>query len=74
MTSKNNPSSQIAMVDLPKNRTGKYLPYAFTEYGVIVLASVFRSKESIDINIAIVRLFTALTVALKIIYLNKYKN
>lgn len=24
------PSSQIVMMDLPKNRTGKYLPYAFT--------------------------------------------
>jgi hypothetical protein len=25
-------SSQIVMMDLPKNRTGKYLPYAFTEH------------------------------------------
>jgi hypothetical protein len=28
-------SSQIVMIDnFPKNRTGKYLPYAFTEHGV----------------------------------------
>lgn len=27
-------SSQIVMIDLPQNRTDKYLPYAFTEQGV----------------------------------------
>ena len=30
----NNSSSQIVMVNIPQNRTGKYLPYAFTEQGV----------------------------------------
>ncbi|GAC1301907.1 MAG: hypothetical protein NVSMB24_05570 [Mucilaginibacter sp.] len=30
-----NPSSQIVMMKLPKNRTGKYLRYAFTEQGVL---------------------------------------
>ena len=38
-------SSQIVMMDLPKNRTGKYLPYAFTEHGVTMLASVFEKSE-----------------------------
>jgi hypothetical protein len=34
-------SSQFVMMDnIPKNRTGKYLPYAFTEHGVTMLASV----------------------------------
>ena len=34
-------SSQIVTMDrLPKNRTGKYLPYAFTEHGVTMLANV----------------------------------
>ena len=55
-----NPSSQFVMMDLPKNRTGKYLPYAFTEHGVTMLASVLRSKKAIDMNIAIVRAFTAM--------------
>ena len=27
-------SSQTVMMDLPKNRTSKYLPYAFKEHGV----------------------------------------
>jgi phage regulator Rha-like protein len=56
-----NPSSQFAMMDfLPKNRTGKYLPYAFTEHGVTMLASVLKSKKAIDMNIAIVRAFIAM--------------
>jgi hypothetical protein len=28
------PSSQIVMIELPRNRGEKYLPYAFTEQGV----------------------------------------
>jgi hypothetical protein len=53
-------SSQIVMMDLPKNRTGKYLPYAFTEHGVTMLASVLRSPKARKMNIAIVRAFVAL--------------
>lgn len=56
----NNSSSQFVMMKIPKNRTGKYLPYAFTEHGVTMLASVLRSKKAIDMNIAIVRAFTAM--------------
>jgi hypothetical protein len=36
------------------------LPYAFTEHGVTMLASVLRSKRAIEINIQIVRAFIAL--------------
>ncbi len=53
-------SSQIVMMGLPKNRTGKYLPYAFTEHGVTMLASVLRSPKARKMNIAIVRAFVAL--------------
>lgn len=54
-------SSQIVMMDtLPKNRTQKYLPYAFTEHGVTMLASVLKSKKAIEMNIAIVRAFIAM--------------
>ena len=56
----NNSSSQFVMMKIPKNRTGKYLPYAFTEHGVTMLASVLRSKKAIDMNSAIVRAFTAM--------------
>ena len=53
-------SSQIVMMDLPKNRTGKYLPYAFTEHGVTMLASILKSLKARKMNIAIVRAFVAL--------------
>ena len=36
------PSSQTVMMEIPKNRTEKYLPYAFTEQGVAMLSSVLR--------------------------------
>lgn len=54
-------SSQIVMIEkMPKNRTGKYLPYAFTEHGVTMLASVLKSAKARQMNIAIVRAFIAL--------------
>ena len=36
------------------------LPYAFTEHGVTMLASVVKSKKAVQMNIAIVRAFIAL--------------
>jgi ABC-type cobalamin transport system ATPase subunit len=56
----NNPSSQIVMMDLPKNRTGKYLPYAFTEQGVAMLSGILNSDTAINMNIAIMRAFVAI--------------
>jgi len=53
--------SQI--VTLEKEGRGKYpkyLPFAFTEHGVTMLASVLRSEKAIKMNIAIVRAFIAL--------------
>jgi ORF6N domain len=54
-------SSQIVMMDnLPKNRTGRYLPYVFTEHGVTMVASILKSPKARKMNIAIVRAFIAL--------------
>jgi len=36
------------------------LPYAFTEHGVAMLASVLKSKKAIEINLDIIRAFIAL--------------
>ena len=36
------------------------LPYAFTEHGITMLASVLRSSTAIKMNIAIIRAFIAL--------------
>jgi len=54
-------SSQFVMINsIPKNRTAKYLPYAFTEHGVTMLASILKSPKARKMNIAIVRAFIAL--------------
>ena len=54
-------SSQFVMMKkAPKNRTGKYLPYVFTEHGVTMLASILKSPKARQMNIAIVRAFIAL--------------
>jgi len=41
-------------------RNSTALPFAFTEHGVTMLASVFRSKIAIKMNISIVRAFVAM--------------
>jgi phage regulator Rha-like protein len=38
----------------------RYLPYAFTEQGVLMLSSVLNSKKAIEVNIHLVRLFIEL--------------
>ena len=43
-----------------KKRNTNITPYAFTEHGVTMLASVLKSKKAIDMNIAIVRAFIAI--------------
>ena len=53
-----NPRSQN--VTLKQGHNIKYLPYAFTENGVAMLSSVLRSKAAIEVNIRIMRAFTAM--------------
>jgi len=43
-----------------KHRDPKYLPYALTEHGVTMLASVLRSEKAIEISIYVVRAFIQL--------------
>lgn len=52
-------SSQIVMSSV-KHRGKTYTPYAFTEHGVAMLASVLKSSKARKMNIAIVRTFIAL--------------
>ncbi|CAN5473082.1 ORF6N domain-containing protein [soil metagenome] len=51
-------SSQIVMTSSKRPKTA--LPYAFTEHGVTMLASVLKSPKARKMNIAIVRAFIAL--------------
>jgi hypothetical protein len=43
-----------------KFRNKGVLPYAFTEHGVSMLASVLRSEKAVQMSIAVVRAFIAL--------------
>ena len=54
--------SQIAT--LKRGQYSKYLPFAFTEHGVLMLSSVLRSERAIQVNIQIMRTFTKLREAL----------
>jgi hypothetical protein len=43
-----------------RHRNKSYLPSAFTEHGVTMLASVLRSEKAVNMGIAVVRAFIAL--------------
>jgi hypothetical protein len=49
--------TQIATFKEGRGRHSKFNPFAFTEQGVAMLASVLNSKKAIQVNIAIVRAF-----------------
>jgi phage regulator Rha-like protein len=46
--------------NLGRGEHRKYLPFAFTEQGVAMLASVLKSEKAIEVNIQIVRAFVTL--------------
>ena len=52
--------SQFVTLENGRGKYPKYLPFAFTEHGVTMLASVLRSEKAVKMNIAIVRAFIAL--------------
>ncbi len=49
--------SQIATAS---KRNVRYLPYAFTEHGAIMAASVLNSKRAVDVSVYVVRAFVRL--------------
>lgn len=52
-------SLRSQIVTLKKRGThSKYLPHVFTEQGVAMLSSVLNSKQAIQVNIQIMRIFT----------------
>lgn len=52
--------SQIVTLNEGRGKHLKYNPHAFTENGVAMLSSVLRSKTAIEVNIRIMRAFTAM--------------
>ena len=49
--------SQFATLRFAHGKHRKYLPFAFTEYGVAMLSSVLNSETAIQVNIEIMRTF-----------------
>ena len=49
--------SQIATLKTGQGYNIKYLPFAFTEYGIVMLSSVLKSKTAVKVNINIIRAF-----------------
>ena len=39
-----------------KQQSGGFLPYAFTEHGVLMLASVVKSKQALDVSIRVIEI------------------
>ena len=54
----NSSRSQIATLKNGRGSNLKYLPYAFTEHGILMLSSVLKSDKAIQTNIQIMRIFT----------------
>jgi len=40
-----------------KKQLGGYLPYAFTEHGVLMLASVLRSEKAMQVSVRLIEIF-----------------
>ena len=55
--------SQIATSN-PSRGGRRYLPYAFTEYGAIMAASVLNSERAVEMSIFVVRAFVRMREAL----------
>lgn len=50
--------SQIATLKNGRGSNLKYLPYVFTEHGILMLSSILKSDKAIQTNIQIMRIFT----------------
>ena len=49
--------SQSVTLKTGQGHNIKYLPFAFTEYGIVMLSSVLKSKTAVEVNINIIRAF-----------------
>ena len=49
--------SQIATLKTGQGYNIKYLPFAFTEYGIVMLSSLLKSQTAVEVNINIIRAF-----------------
>lgn len=56
--------SRSQFVTLKQGTNIKYLPFAFTEHGVLMLSSVLRSEQAIQVNIRIMRVYAKMKTLL----------
>jgi hypothetical protein len=56
--------SQNATLNNGRGRHRKYAPYAFTEHGAVMLASILNSSVAVKASILVVRAFVNLRIAL----------
>ena len=49
---------------LKRGQNIKYRPFVFTEYGVLMLSSVLRSKQANEVNISIMRVYSKMKALL----------
>jgi len=52
--------SQIVTLKTGRGRHRKYLPYAFTEHGAIMAATILNSPQAVEMSVFIVRAFVQL--------------
>ena len=52
--------SQIATLKTGRGQHRKYLPYAFTEHGALMLGNVLKSERAVEVSLIVVRAFVRL--------------
>lgn len=50
--------SRSQFATLKRGQNIKFLPFAFTEHGVLMLSSVLRSEQAVQVNIQIMRVYS----------------
>ncbi len=60
LTKEEKQSLRSQNVTLKRGQHSKYLPFAFTEHGVLMLSSVLKSERAVQVNIQIMQVFTKL--------------
>lgn len=64
LTDQENEALRSQFATLKKGEHSKYLPYAFTEHGVLMLSNVLKSGTAIEVSIKIIDVFVKLRKAL----------
>ena len=60
LTKEENDALRFQFGTLKQGQHSKYLPFVFTEHGVLMLSSVLNSRRAIHVNIQIMRVFVKL--------------